>query len=198
MASSAAATRALELALIAPKPSTHHIAIIVQTNFQVCAYTTSSLHVSMLGLFCDVHSYRRLPNVIFYRITRDSIKAAFSLGITARQILKFLKLNAHPKLRTGDQALLPPNVEDQIWLWDRERTRVAFDKVFDLQCRSEQEYHAVKQYAQDWEACGWANEGQNRVLIKYGSAERVMNYVRHWRAQMAQRQAEADAEAFHS
>ena len=44
LSSSAAATRD-------PIPSKNHIAIIVQTNFQVCAYTTSSLHVSMLGLF---------------------------------------------------------------------------------------------------------------------------------------------------
>jgi transcription initiation factor TFIIH subunit 4 len=195
--SSAAATRALELALAAPKPSTHHIAIIVQTNFQVCAYTTSSLHVSMLGLFCDVHSFRRLPNVIFYRITRDSIKAAFALGIQASQILKFLKLNAHPRLRTGDQSLLPDNVEDQILLWDRERTRVTMTQVYGLQCLTREEYRAVKLYAEDWDAWGWFHEGQNRILIKYESAERVMNYVRQWRAQMAQRQADADAGTFH-
>ena len=51
LSSSAAATRVLENVLEDPIPSKNHIAIIVQTNFQVCAYTTSSLHVSMLGLF---------------------------------------------------------------------------------------------------------------------------------------------------
>ena len=82
---SSAATSALEVSLIAPVPSDVHIAIIVQTNFQVCAYTTSSLYLSMLGLFCDVSNFRRLPNVIFYRITRDSVKAAFMLGIGSDQ-----------------------------------------------------------------------------------------------------------------
>ncbi len=97
LSSSAAATRVLEIALEDPIPSKNHIAIIVQTNFQVCAYTTSSLHVSMLGLFCDVSTFRRLPNVIMYRITRDSVKGAFKLGIEARQILRFLKMHAHPR-----------------------------------------------------------------------------------------------------
>ncbi len=55
---------------------TSRLAIIVQTNFQICAYTKSELHVSMLGLFCDETQYRRLPNVCF----RDSVKSAFQLG----------------------------------------------------------------------------------------------------------------------
>ena len=118
--------KALESALSAPRPhDSSHLAIIVQTNFQLCAYTTSELHVSMLGLFCDVHSIRRLPNVIFMTITRDSIKGAFNLGIQAQQILRFLEKHAHPKLRQGSGGLgasvskspLPGNVVDQICLW---------------------------------------------------------------------------------
>lgn len=70
----------------------------------------------MLGLFCNVLNFRRLPNVIFYSITRDSVKDAFRLGITARQILRFLKMHAHPRLRMGGQPLIPTNIEDQIWL----------------------------------------------------------------------------------
>jgi hypothetical protein len=120
LAPSSASTKALEVALAAPDPSTSpHLAIIVQTNFQLCAYTTSELHMSMvriiivvlfpsilrhillslpsspvsffflspaigkLGLFCEISTYRRLPNIIFFRITRDSIKSAFRLGISS-------------------------------------------------------------------------------------------------------------------
>ena len=54
-------SKALNAALSNPKPQhSSHLAIIVQTNFQLCAYTTSELHVSMLGLFCDVQTIRRL------------------------------------------------------------------------------------------------------------------------------------------
>ena len=66
---------------------TSRLAIIVQTNFQICAYTTSELHVSMLGLFCDETQYRRLPNVCFFKITRDSVKSAFQFGIGAGQVI---------------------------------------------------------------------------------------------------------------
>ena len=46
-ASSAAATatRVLENALEAPIPSKNHIAIILQTNFQVCAYCIQLRHI---------------------------------------------------------------------------------------------------------------------------------------------------------
>jgi Transcription factor Tfb2 len=56
--------KAVEAALADPRPKeSSHLAIIVQTNFQLCAYTTSELHVSMLGLFCQVSTIRRMPNV---------------------------------------------------------------------------------------------------------------------------------------
>jgi len=110
--------KALESALADPRPTeSSHLAIIVQTNFQLCAYTTSELHVSMLGLFCDVDTSRRLPNVVFMNITRDSVKSAFNFGIQARQILRFLEKHTHPKLRTPQNTSpVPPNVVDQIWV----------------------------------------------------------------------------------
>jgi hypothetical protein len=33
----------------------------------------------------------------------------------ARQILRFLKMHVHPSLSSGDQPLIPGNVEDQIF-----------------------------------------------------------------------------------
>lgn len=189
--SSAAAVRALEVSLNAPRPSRSHVAIIVQTNFQLCAYTTSELHVSMLGLFCDITNFRRLPNVIFYRITRESIKAAFKLGIEAGQVLRFLRMHAHPRLRTGDQPLVPSNVEDQIWLWDRERHRVKFDEVYSVQCRTAPEYRAVAQYASDIGAYVWGSEAKLRQLVRYSLAERVVAFLRRWRTREATRAKQA-------
>lgn len=190
LSSSAASTRVLENALEDPIPSKNHIAIIVQTNFQVCAYTTSSLHVSMLGLFCDVTSFRRLPNIIFYRITRDSVKSAFKLGIEARQILRFLKMHAHPRLRTGDQPLIPGNVEDQIILWHRELTRVRMEEVYSLQCKDEAEYEAAKQFAKDHDAFGWGSEVKLRILVKYEHAEQTVAFVRRWRTKLVKKRGD--------
>lgn len=192
MSSSATAARVLEIQLEDPIPSKNHIAIIAQTNFQVCAYTTSSLHVSMLGLFCDVTTFRRLPNFIMFRITRDSIKGAFKLGIEVRQILRFLKMHAHPRLRTGDQPLIPGNVEDQIILWDRERSRVKMQEVYSLQCQSDKEYRVVKQFVDRLDAFEWGSEPHKRIMVKYEKAEPTVTFVRKWRTKVARRKEAMD------
>jgi len=179
-------TKTLESALAHPRPhDSSHLAIIVQTNFQLCAYTTSELHVSMLGLFCDIQTIRRLPNVVFMIITRDSVKAAFALGIQAGQILRFLEKHAHPKLRGTSGSPIPQNVEDQIWLWDRERRRVKWSEVWVHQCHMKGEFPAVKEHAEKIGAHAWSSEPKNQILITFAKAEEVQTFVRQWRAKTA-------------
>lgn len=179
-------SKALELSLSHPEPEdSSHLAIIVQTNFQLCAYTTSELHVSMLGLFCDVQTIRRMPNVVFMVMTRDSIKAAFTLGIQAQQILRFLEKHAHPKLRKGSAPPIPPNVTDQIYLWDQERHRVRWNDVYMHQCVLHGEFQAVFKYTTEISAHSWSSESRNQLFIKYDYAERVQKFVRKWRAKAA-------------
>lgn len=182
---SVAATRSLEESLAAPVPSRSHLAVVVQTNFQVVAYTTSKLHISTLALFCDVESYRRLPNVIFFHITRDSIRSAFRLGVKADQILRFLHVHAHPMLRNGDQPLVPSNVSDQILLWDRERQRVVMDEVWTHQCRDASEFAAIGQYASDLDALSWGNAHTNKLYVHFGKSEMVYAYIHKWRQRVA-------------
>jgi transcription initiation factor TFIIH subunit 4 len=177
-------TKALSEALSHPRPhDSSHLAIIVQTNFQLCAYTTSELHVSMLGLFCDVNTIRRLPNVVFMVITRDSVKYAFSLGIQAKQMLRFLEKHAHPKLRANGGSPIPQNVEDQIQLWDRERRRVIFQQVWMHQCMKVGEFEKTKEYCDKHKCLAWSNAAKNSILVNYDMAEQVQTFVRHWRAQ---------------
>eukprot|EP00934_Nitzschia_sp_Nitz4_P001920 Nitzschia sp. Nitz4//scaffold302_size22357//9028//10560//NITZ4_008559-RA/size22357-processed-gene-0.12-mRNA-1//-1//CDS//3329547032//1920//frame0 len=179
-------SKALDSALANPTPhDSSHLAIIVQTNFQLCAYTTSELHVSMLGLFCDVQTIRRLPNVVFMSITRDSIKAAFHLGIKAQQILRFLEKHAHPKLRQGTASPVPPNIVDQVFLWDRERHRVRWNEVFMHQCMLAGEFQAVKNLALKLDAHVWSSENRNQLFLQYRYAERIQTFVRSWRAKEA-------------
>mmetsp|Transcript_38732 Transcript_38732/g.69833 ORF Transcript_38732/g.69833 Transcript_38732/m.69833 type:complete len:597 (-) Transcript_38732:131-1921(-) len=184
---SVTATRSLEEALAAPVPSRTHLAVVVQTNFQVVAYTRSKLHISSLGLFCDVQSYRRLPNVIMFHITRDSIRSAFRLGVTADQILRFLLVHAHPMLRSGDHQLVPDNVRDQILLWDKERRRVIMDEVWVHQCRDAAEFAAVGQYASDSDALAWGAAHTNKLYIHWSKHTLVQKYVRKWRTKQAQK-----------
>lgn len=178
---SVAATRSLEEAMNAPDPTRSHLAVIVQTNFQVVAYTRSRLHISTLGLFCDVQSYKRLPNVVFFHLTRDSIKSAFRLGVTADQILRFLQVHAHPMMRSGNQPMPPANVRDQILLWDRERRRVVMDEVWVHQCRDDAEFSAVGMYASDSEALAWGNAHTNKLYVHLNKSEAIHSFIRKWR-----------------
>jgi len=183
--------KALEASLADPRPSeSSHLAIIVQTNFQLCAYTTSELHVSMLSLFCDENTIRRLPNVVFMSITRDAVKNAFKRGIQARQILRFLEKHTHPKLRTPENTSpVPANVVDQIWLWDRELSRVRFTKVYQHSClMGAKEFKAVLQYAEATGAHAWSSERQYQLLLDYRYFERIQTFVQQWRAQAVSRQ----------
>jgi transcription initiation factor TFIIH subunit 4 len=179
-------TKALDAALAHPRPhDSSHLAIIVQTNFQLCAYTTSELHVSMLALFCDVQTIRRLPNVVFMIITRDSVKSAFSLGVKAEQILRFLEKHAHPKLRGSSGSPIPQNVEDQIWLWDRELHRLQWTETWKCDCLSNGEFDAVKNYTEGIGAHTWSSKAKGSIYVDFSKAEEVQNFARQWRARTA-------------
>jgi transcription initiation factor TFIIH subunit 4 len=179
-------SKALNAALVHPRPhDSSHLAIIVQTNFQLCAYTTSELHVSMLGLFSEVTTIRRLANVVFMVITRDSVKSAFALGIQATQIVRFLEKHAHPKLRMSGTSPVPQNIRDQIWLWDRERHRVTWAKVYAHQCLMAGEFEAVKQYAMEKNAHAWSSKADNQILVDFIKAEKVDAFAQKWRAKTA-------------
>jgi len=68
--------------------------LVVETNNQVVGYTSSDLDIAMLGLFVDIRL--RLPNMVFGKITREKVKAAYRAGIKSSQIVNFLTTHAHP------------------------------------------------------------------------------------------------------
>ncbi|PUZ59097.1 hypothetical protein GQ55_4G013100 [Panicum hallii var. hallii] len=84
--------------------------VVVETNFRMYAYSTSKLHCEILRLFSRVEY--QLPNLIVGAITKESIYGAFENGITAEQIISFLKQNAHPRVADKIPAV-PENVTDQ-------------------------------------------------------------------------------------
>jgi transcription initiation factor TFIIH subunit 4 len=173
---SAALTRALSAPSVLNSP---HLAIIVQTNFSVAAYTSSDLHMSMLGLFCSIETMTRLPNMIIATMTRESIKGAFAKGISAKQIIKFLKMHAHPQvLADPNEPIVPDNVENQIYLWDRERKRVKSDLCFKIQCIGGDMYKAIVSYSKRIGALLYSSEETHLVFVKYEKASFVTQYKR--------------------
>jgi transcription initiation factor TFIIH subunit 4 len=100
--------------------------IIVETNFQVCAYVQSELHLEMLKLFVEVSV--RFPNMAFGTITSSKAKKAFSMGITAGQVVDFLTSHAHAQVRER-LNVIPQNVHDQLVLWEAELDRLNAEDV---------------------------------------------------------------------
>jgi len=69
----------------------------------------------------------RFPNLVVGVITRDSIRQALRGGITADQIIGYLKQHAHQQMLTAEaKQPLPPTVVDQIKLWELERNRLTY------------------------------------------------------------------------
>ncbi|DBA03386.1 TPA: hypothetical protein N0F65_004663, partial [Lagenidium giganteum] len=97
--------------------------IVCETNFKVYAYTSSTLHVAMLSVFVDIVA--KLPNLAVGFITRESLRSALIHGISAQQIYDFLMKHVHPKMRKNT-PVIPENIADQLYLWERERNRISF------------------------------------------------------------------------
>jgi transcription initiation factor TFIIH subunit 4 len=110
-------------------------------------------------------------------ITRDSVKSAFSLGVESEQILRFLEKHAHPKLRGTSGSPIPQNVEDQIWLWDRERHRLQWTEVWKIDCAAG-EFDAVKDYAEKIGALAWCSKAKGTIFVDFTSADKVQAYLR--------------------
>ncbi|XP_071657080.1 general transcription factor IIH subunit 4 isoform X4 [Patagioenas fasciata] len=97
--------------------------VVVETNYRIYAYTDSELQVALIALFSEL--LYRFPNLVVAQVTRDSVQAAIANGITADQIIHFLRTRAHPVM-AKQSPVLPPTITDQIRLWELERDRLRF------------------------------------------------------------------------
>ena len=147
---------------------------MVQTNFQVVAYTdatqaSASLVLNTLGLFCEIKV--RLPNVVVGAITRDIVKNCITQRqIRVAQILKFLETHAHP-LTAKNASPIPPNVRDQIILWAGEDQRVAFRQGWLLECRTDDGFDAAVKAAK---VVHWRHRGRRRLFVDDSDRERCL------------------------
>ena len=134
--------------------------IIIETNFRLYAYTSSSLQIALLSLFIALRS--RHANMVNGKMTKQSVQRAIQMGITAEQIISYLSTHAHPQMRrhaaaelakiqarqvainassagpnadgTANAALqlkvVPDTIMDQISLWQMERDRITSNAGF--------------------------------------------------------------------
>lgn len=81
--------------------------IVVETNYRIYAYTDSDLHFAIISLFADV--LYRFPYMIVAQMSRDSVQQSADYGITADQILHYLRSSAHHTCRKNTHWV--PQVE---------------------------------------------------------------------------------------
>jgi transcription initiation factor TFIIH subunit 4 len=125
---SAALASAAQAVQAASAADAQQLRLVVETNFRVYAFTSSLLHIGLLGLFARVDT--RLPNLTTATLTRRSVVQANAYGIPAARIAAFLASHsAQPRGSAAAAAAarpaLPKNVEEQLLLWELEKRRVS-------------------------------------------------------------------------
>ncbi|KAG9399715.1 General transcription factor IIH subunit 4 [Aphanomyces cochlioides] len=162
---------------IASTSSASHLLIVVETNFKVYAYTESTLHIAMLSVFVDIVA--RLPNLAVGYLTRESIRSALIHGISAEQIYDFLMQHAHPKM-LANSPVIPENIADQLYLWQRERNRIKFDagELLDGFVTTE-DFDSVVKYAQDLHVLMWHDAVHLKLVVTKAGGDAVRQFMQN-------------------
>ncbi|XP_065150121.1 general transcription factor IIH subunit 4 isoform X2 [Paramisgurnus dabryanus] len=136
--------------------------IVVETNYRIYAYTDSELQIALVALFSEM--LYRFPNVVVAQVTRESVQQAIANGLTAQQIIHFLRTRAHPVMLKQTPAL-PPTITDQIRLWELEKDRLQFTEgVLYNQFLSQVDFEVLRDRAQGLGVLVWQNPA-NRVMV---------------------------------
>jgi transcription initiation factor TFIIH subunit 4 len=150
------------------------IHIIVETNFRLYAYTTSTFQTNLLSLFTQMRY--RLPNLVVGHLTREKVRGALMIGITADQIIGFLNSHAHPRMKNG---VVPPTVRDEIKLWEAEQERVQYRRGILLSdFDSPGKFDLVLSFANDTSACLWFSVARRQLIVGKGEYDRVRRYIK--------------------
>lgn len=134
----------------------------------------------MLALFTRLSA--RYPNMVAGRVTRQSVRTAIKMGITADQIIDYLTVHAHPQLRKNN-PVLPPTVVDQIRLWQIEGERMKPTTGYLLRdFATSSEYEAVSSYAESLGVLVWKNAAKRMFFVT--KHEQVADYIKRRTAQL--------------
>ncbi|KHJ45107.1 Transcription factor tfb2, partial [Trichuris suis] len=119
--------------------------LVVETNFRVYCYTDSILDLAIVSTFCEL--LYRFPNLIVAILTRESVRHAFKVNISAEQIIQYLNTNAHRNM-LKKRPVIPATITDQLKLWELEHDRFTFQSgVLYSGFLSDSDYAAVRNYA---------------------------------------------------
>ena len=109
-------------------------------------------------------------------ISRESVRQALKSGITAEQIVSFLRQHAHPECYK-ELPVLPPTIADQIKLWAIERDRFNFNEgVLYNQFLSQADFEVLKNYAQELGVLVWHNPPRRTMVVTKNGHDDVKRF----------------------
>ena len=118
----------------------------------------------------------RFPNLVVGIISRESIRQALKSGITAEQIVSFLRQHAHPECYK-ELPVLPPTIADQIKLWAIERDRFTFNEgVLYNQFLSQADFEVLKNFAQELGVLVWHNTARRTMVVTKNGHDDVKKF----------------------
>lgn len=148
--------------------------LIVETNYRVYAYTSSAIEIALLSLFTDVKS--RFPEFSYGILSRESVQQALSCGISAVQIIEFLRSRAHPQM-FSQTPVIPPTITDQIKLWEMERDRLRYSEgVLYNQFLSQKDYEMLRKYAADTNVLLFSSDVKRLMVVAKSGHDSVKQY----------------------
>jgi len=108
-------------------------------------------------------------------VTRESVRRGFQTGITAKQIVQYLRSNAHNKTFTEDK--IPTTVVDQIYLWEKERKRASYtDGILYSTFKSEDEYLELRNFTVENKMALWCSDERKIVIVHGQKAQQVRDW----------------------
>ncbi|ORY61640.1 transcription factor Tfb2-domain-containing protein [Pseudomassariella vexata] len=157
-------------------------AIILETNFRMYGYTSSPLQIAVLALFCDLKM--RFQELVSGKLTRQSVRRAVDMGITADQIISYLATHAHEQMHrvaaSAKKSLLPTVIVDQIRLWQLDTERMATTNGFLFKEFDDyKEYISVVTFADEIGVLQWRNDRKGMFFITYAGLSQVKDFVKN-------------------
>ncbi|NXS77940.1 TF2H4 factor, partial [Erpornis zantholeuca] len=147
-------------------------------HWEALGGTDSELQVALIALFSEL--LYRFPNLVVAQVTRDSVQAAIANGITAEQIIHFLRTRAHPVM-AKQTPVLPPTITDQIRLWELERDRLRFsDGVLYNQFLSQVDFEVLRDHARGLGVLVFENPARRLMVVTPGGHPDVKRF---WKRQ---------------
>jgi len=113
-------------------------------------------------------------------ITRESVRQAFSVGITAAQILQFLEYNAHPQMRRR-VPVIPEAVADQVRLWEAEDKRVTLESgAYYDEFATGEAFKKAEKYARDVGVLLWSDPTKMSLFVSDKGHQLMRTYIKQY------------------